>query len=162
MVLTADGDPQRSVCPFLSAQIRSKFSAPTGANQQQDFLSFCDLRWQTYGGCAKIACSVAHFPSYTFYYFPARSLFTIFCWKPFTPAFSRRQTRPGRSSDPKFPVKFPCSREFVPRDGFAGDCVLRQTVCRSENGSLISYQNPDSRFSSARNGGWYEGRWHKY
>jgi hypothetical protein len=37
----------------------------------------------------------------------------------------------------KFPVNFPVIGNLEPRDGFAADCVLRQTVSRPENGSLI-------------------------
>lgn len=78
--------------------------------------------------------------------FPCSFPVAISTQKAFAPVFTRRWTRYSPLDKPKFPVFFPVNGNFS-RDGFAGDCVHRQTVCQAENfrGSTPNVSFPGMR-----------------
>jgi hypothetical protein len=84
---------------------------------------------------ALMSCSSSAFPCYLSCYFPAHSLFRFQAGTRLLQCLraigANRPPSAGKNS-----LYFSLLSGICPRDGFAGDCILRQTVCSSENLSL--------------------------
>jgi hypothetical protein len=59
--------------------------------------------------------------------------------------------RRNPTTNPEISLYFSLLTGILTGDGFAGDCVLRQTVCSSENCSLIRHETPALRAFSRVN-----------
>jgi hypothetical protein len=110
------------------------------------------------GAGAIMSLFLTHFPCSPSCYFPARSLLQFHDRKPLTPVFTwdRCDQRPSAGQNSLY---FSLLSGILARDGFAADCVLRQTVCSSENCSLISHEFAAFRgflsIGRARNRHWH-------